>query len=127
MTGHRPSDGFIKSSFSEGGGNCVEVRRRQDEQAVYIRDSKYRRDGRNRLDLEPIIEMPAAAWDTFEALVLRRTVVEQFPGTPDIEYIVDGTVLRGADGTTLKFTSGEWDAFRAGLAEAEFYPRSAAA
>ncbi|WP_159848678.1 DUF397 domain-containing protein [Nocardia sp. CY41] len=128
MTGHRPLDGYIKSSYSDGGGQCVLVRRFEGEQSVFIRDTKYLRDPRNRPEEEPIIEMPAEAWNSFEALVLGASTGEAVPGLPEVEFTDRGhTLLRGADGTTLEFTGDEWIAFRAGVIEREFEPQAAAA
>ncbi|WP_280247416.1 MULTISPECIES: DUF397 domain-containing protein [Nocardia] len=128
MTGHRPLDGYIKSSYSDGGGQCVLIRRFEGEQSVFIRDTKYLRDPRNRPEDEPIIEMPAEAWSSFEALVLGASAGQPVPGQPDIEFIDRGHILlRGADGTTLQFTEEEWMAFRAGLEQREFEPQLAAA
>ena len=128
MTRDRPSDGYVKSSFSEGGGNCVLVRRREHEPSIFFRDSKYLRDVDNRPEDEPIVEMPAAAWDVFEASVLNRTAPGLACGCPGVERSVDGeVVLRGVDGTTLRFTAGEWTAFRSALAIGEFRLEATAA
>ncbi|MGY4102057.1 DUF397 domain-containing protein [Nocardia sp. R16R-3T] len=127
MTG-RPTDGYVKSSYSDSGGNCVLVRRIEGDPNVFIRDSKFGRGLGNQPEDEPIIEMPAAAWATFEALVLGRTITEAAVGCPEIQHAADnGTVLRGTDHTTLAFTGDEWSAFRAGLVGREFEPRKAAA
>lgn len=128
MAPNRPTDGYIKASLSDGGGQCVLVRRLEGEASVFIRDSKYRRDSRNRPDLEPIIEMPATAWPIFEARVLDRTVATDMEGAPVVEFMDRGAVvLRAPDGTVLEFTSSEWGAFRDGLTRGEFASRQVAA
>ncbi|MEV0299077.1 DUF397 domain-containing protein [Nocardia sp. NPDC050710] len=129
MTGQRPLDGYRTPSASDGGGQCVRVRRIEGAESVFIRDSKYQRDPRNRAEQEPIIEMPSGAWDDFEAMALNQDVgAETGTGQPSIEHTAErGVVLRGADGTTLEFTEGEWSAFRDGLLNGEFEPWSIAA
>lgn len=128
MTGHRPRDGYTKSSYSDGGGNCVLIRRKHGESSIFIRDTKYLRDQRNHPEDEPIIEMPAEAWDSFESLVLGRGGSDAAHGRPDVEFINDGhTRIRGADGVTLEFTPDEWFAFRIALAGKEFEPQLTAA
>ncbi len=121
MTPRRPRDGYVKSSFSEGGGQCVLVRRREHDSSVFLRDSKYARNPRNQPENEPIIEMPATAWAPFvaQALGLSGDVVADCPA---IEFVPEreDVVLRGNDGTTLVFTRDEWEAFRAGLLNGEF-------
>lgn len=127
-TGQRPYEGYVKSSFSDGGGQCVLVRRYEGEQRVFIRDSKYQRNPRNRPEEEPIVEMPASAWDAFQGLVLGQATTTVVAGHPEIEHATDGgVVLRGVNGTTVEFTQGEWVAFRAGVAAGEFGARPAAA
>ncbi|PXX53974.1 uncharacterized protein DUF397 [Nocardia tenerifensis] len=127
-TGHLPLDGYVKASLSDGGGNCVLVRRRTGEQAVFIRDSKYLRDPHNRPEVEPVIEMPSAAWAGFQSTVLEGAPTSPDSGQPTLEEVGDGgVILRGTDGTRLAFTAEEWSAFRAGLARGEFEPRPIAA
>ncbi|WP_212761199.1 DUF397 domain-containing protein [Nocardia uniformis] len=128
MTERRPRDGYVKSSFSEGGGQCVLVRRQADDPNIFLRDSKYERNPRNRPEDEPIIEMPATAWATFAALVLNPTD-QLVVAAPEVEFTPEGggVVLRGNDGATLIFTTDEWEAFRAGLAAGEFERRAEAA
>ncbi|MBF6271112.1 DUF397 domain-containing protein [Nocardia farcinica] len=128
MTGHRPLDGYVKASASDGGGNCVLVRRKSGEELIFIRDSKYGRDPRNRPEDEPVVEMPASAWEGLRAAALGDTTSPAVPGQPVLEETVDGGMaLHGADGTRLTFTAAEWSAFKAGLAAGEFEPRQVAA
>ncbi|MRH92881.1 DUF397 domain-containing protein [Nocardia sp. SYP-A9097] len=128
VTGRRPRDGYVKSSFSDGGGQCVLVRRKEGDASVFLRDSKYQRNLRNRAEDEPIIELPEAVWLAFEDLVLNRVSDAAIADFLAMEYADDGsTVLRGPDGTMLLFTEAEWSAFRAGLAGGEFEPRTVAA
>ncbi|MBF6216227.1 MULTISPECIES: DUF397 domain-containing protein [Nocardia] len=127
MTTQQPLDGYVKSSYSDGGGQCVEVRRYLGQPEIHIRDSKFRRDPRNRHRREPIICMPATAWPSFEDAVLGRRVDSPALGQPDVEQHPDhGVTLRDANGTTLTFTPEEWTAFVLGLRAGEFAPRTAA-
>lgn len=126
MTERRPRDGYVKSSFSEGGGQCVLVRRQEGDPSIFLRDSKYERNPRNQPEDEPIIEMPATAWTSFAALAL-DSAHEVVAGCPNVELNGGGVVLRGIGGTALMFTAYEWDAFRAGLINGEFEPRTSAA
>ncbi|NKY48909.1 DUF397 domain-containing protein [Nocardia vermiculata] len=64
MTGDRPRDGYVKSSFSEGGGNCVEVAF-FDNGTVGVRDSKDRSG--------PVLRFTPTEWDAF-VRGLRTTV-----------------------------------------------------
>jgi hypothetical protein len=50
-------DGWFTSSYTNGGGSCVEVKFGRD--AILLRDSKDRRADR------PIIAVGSAAWRTF--------------------------------------------------------------
>lgn len=125
---HRPLDGYVKSSASDGGGQCVLVRRKPGEESIFIRDSKFARDSRNRPEHEPVIEMPASAWVSFRTAVLCGDMGSAGAGHPSIEELHGGeVVLRGADGTALAFTPEEWAAFRTGLAAGEFDSQPAAA
>ncbi|NEB41397.1 DUF397 domain-containing protein [Streptomyces sp. SID14515] len=54
---------FVKSSYSSGNGECVEVARNVPR-AVAVRDSK-RLDG-------PVLVLAPAAWDAFTADLRRR-------------------------------------------------------
>lgn len=55
-------EGWIKSSYSNASGSCVEVKNSRD--MVSIRDGKDRRPG------QPTINFAAKEWDTFlEAIV----------------------------------------------------------
>ncbi|MFF0489772.1 DUF397 domain-containing protein [Nocardia sp. NPDC004068] len=126
VTRCRPLDGYVKSSASDGGGQCVLIRRKPNEKSVYIRDSKYLRVPGNPPEDEPIIEMPATAWDSLQAVVLGRGS-DRLVGQPEIEQSDNGVILRGVDGTTLAFTSEEWTAFKMGLLAGEFEPSAMAA
>lgn len=128
MTGHRPLDGYVKATASDGGGNCVLVRRKSGEEFIFIRDSKYGRDPQNRPEAEPVIMMPAAAWDGLQAAVLGNGSDRATPGQPQFEEAADGGMaLRGSDGTKLFFTAAERIAFTAGLVAGEFEPQPIAA
>ncbi|AHH20601.1 hypothetical protein NONO_c58240 [Nocardia nova SH22a] len=109
---------WFKSSFSGSEHTCVEVRFAGD--LVLVRDSKYLRDASNDPAAQPVIEVAAELWQVFLDLA---TGVEQgvFDGVPSVEVKGDGrVVLRAEDGTVLAYTSGEWDAFIAGIRSAEF-------
>ncbi|MFE9486260.1 DUF397 domain-containing protein [Streptomyces sp. NPDC006641] len=54
---------FVKSSYSSGNGECVEVAR-NIPRTVAVRDSK-RPDG-------PLLVLAPAAWDTFTAYLRRQ-------------------------------------------------------
>ncbi|WP_280404565.1 DUF397 domain-containing protein [Nocardia brasiliensis] len=124
MTGRRPTEGYVKSPFSDQGGQCVLIRRVEGDLSVFIRDSKYQRNPHNRPEDEPIIEMPSTAWTAFEDAVLKRRNVVPAAGQPGIEELgTEGVALHGTDGATLIFTPGEWAAFQAGLVAREFEPR----
>lgn len=113
---YRPeSTGWFTSTRTNNGNQCVEVR--FDGAAVLIRDSKFRRNPEHRLDDEPVITVTAPEWMTFLAAVLGRhsdrTALSWETG-PD-----GHTALRHGE-TTLVYTPGEWEAFRAGAADGEF-------
>ncbi|MFF1464158.1 DUF397 domain-containing protein [Streptomyces sp. NPDC058330] len=55
---------FVKSSYSSGNGECVEVAR-NIPRTVAVRDSK-RREG-------PVITLVPAAWDAFTAELRRQS------------------------------------------------------
>lgn len=50
-----------KSSYSMGGGNCVEIAHRLDEKVVAVRDSKDRSG--------PVLTFPEHEWAAFVAAV----------------------------------------------------------
>jgi len=109
---------WFKSSASNGGGTCVEVRFHGHR--VSIRDSKYRRDPAHDPHREPIITITAERWTAF---------LDDLTGHPtrgtDAALIVasspDGSLLHAANqGTTLRFTHAEWQAFLAGVHAHEF-------
>ncbi|MEU2034940.1 DUF397 domain-containing protein [Nocardia amamiensis] len=107
-----------KSSYSSGEGQCVEVR--FDTAAVYIRDSKYLRDPSNDPAAQPAIAIEANSWPVF-LTVAAGSVPDLVDHIPSIERTKDGgTVVRATDGTTLHYTSAEWDAFVAGIRAGEF-------
>ncbi|MFI9009270.1 DUF397 domain-containing protein [Actinosynnema sp. NPDC053489] len=118
---HTPSAtarGWFKSSFSTASGDCVEVR--FDGDSVLVRDTKDRGSG-------PVITVDAPRWDDF----LRRLQA----GSPDADGALavlpaprGGVVLRAShDGTSLRYTRGEWEMFLRGVRAGEFRHSTAVA
>jgi hypothetical protein len=95
-----------KSRYSGQGANCVEVA--PTNEGVLVRDTKDQGNG-------PVIPFTTAEWAEF-----LREVRQAIPSAI-IETRPDGTHLRSA-GTTLRFTTGEWTAFREGVIDGEFDP-----
>ncbi|MGW1147435.1 DUF397 domain-containing protein [Streptomyces sp. NPDC002454] len=54
----KSADGWVKSTYSDGGANCVETRRRDD--VVQFRDSKRGESG-------PAVSMCGPGWSAFVA------------------------------------------------------------
>ncbi|WP_280275125.1 DUF397 domain-containing protein [Nocardia wallacei] len=117
-TVNSPRHGWFKSSKSNDGPNCVEVR--FDGDFVHLRDSKYLRDPANDPAAQPLITLKAEYWDSF----LAAAAVDKADARSDQPVILrhpTGQVsVRAQDGTTLTFTADEWDAFTAGVREGEF-------
>lgn len=115
----RAEGGWLKSSFSNGSGACLEVL--FDSRTVSIRDSKYRRIPANDPSAEPIITIPIDAWTTFLDETRRITPANR-NGALSAEHAADGTTtLRSvADGTVLVYTPAEWSAYVAGVHANEF-------
>ncbi|MFI6309770.1 DUF397 domain-containing protein [Nocardia fusca] len=114
--------GFFKSSYSNDGPSCVEVRFHGDR--VLIRDSKQNHEYTDVPTSQPTIAVPTARWASFLDLVLSSR-----SGTVDtLAVAIDGddrAELTGADTSgktaTLRYTADEWDAFRKGVADGEFH------
>ena len=105
---------WFKSSFSDNGPQCVEVRFDQD--TVLIRDSKYQ----GNPAVQPIITITRSSWRAFLDTVAGREA-ETWRGLPTITSDAeDNTILQALDGTTLTYTAGEWHAFKAGIGIGEF-------
>ncbi|WP_280425310.1 DUF397 domain-containing protein [Nocardia carnea] len=115
-----PRSGWFKSSKSNDGPACVEVK--FDADRVHIRDSKYRRDPANNLADEPIISIDATSWQSFLDYVASGREQSPHGDLPAIEYRPDGAVVLRAPspGPTLAFTPQEWSAFVAGVGAREF-------
>ncbi|MFE3446888.1 DUF397 domain-containing protein [Nocardia sp. NPDC059180] len=110
--------GFFKSSHSNDGPACVEVK--FDGDRVLIRDSKQTTDYADAPALQPTIILPAAHWAAFlDAAALRApAAVDEVVA---IEPVRDnGVTLRANDGTALTYTAREWDAFTSGIEAGEF-------
>lgn len=56
---------WFKSSYSDGGGCCVEVK--LDGGNIHVRDSKFRRDSSNAAAPEPTLAYTPAEWRAFVA------------------------------------------------------------
>ncbi|WP_280439882.1 DUF397 domain-containing protein [Nocardia cyriacigeorgica] len=110
--------GWRKSTYSQDGGACVEVR--FDGDTVFIRDSKYLRDEANDPAAQPTIAVPRESWAAFLDSALGNGVVAA-PGIPVVERRADGSVsLHGENGVTLTYTPTEWAAYTAGVRRDEF-------
>lgn len=101
--------GWVKSAYSDHGNACVEWQFVGEQ--VLIRDSKYQ----GGEDVRPIITVPTDAWDIFLAIATDdRYDSDATPGLPIITFDITSaeTSLIDTGGTTLTFTTPEWDAFR---------------
>jgi hypothetical protein len=117
MISHRSHDqlAWRTSSFSSNGANCVEVLEADGE--TWLRDTKDRTGG--------TVHLSATQWSSF--------VTEVADDTPSVNGALvvrpdtagGREVVELASGTTLRFTPGEWSAFRSGVLAGEF-DRSAA-
>ncbi|WP_171050032.1 DUF397 domain-containing protein [Nocardia cyriacigeorgica] len=110
--------GFFKSSHSNDGPACVEVK--FDGNWVRVRDSKQTREYASAPAMQPTISLPAAHWAAFldAAVLCGPAVVDE---VVTIEPARDnGMTLRSPDGTALTYTSHEWDAFTSGIEAGEF-------
>ncbi|WP_280199832.1 DUF397 domain-containing protein [Nocardia cyriacigeorgica] len=110
--------GFFKSSHSNDGPACVEVK--FDGDRVLIRDSKQTSEYVNAPTRQPTIALPAAHWTAFLSAAVQR-------GPMSIAEVVviepardNGVTLHAPDNTTLTYTAGEWDAFVSGIEGGEF-------
>ncbi|MFC6011615.1 DUF397 domain-containing protein [Nocardia lasii] len=109
---HPADNGWFTSSYSNNGNQCVEVR--FTENAVQIRDSKFRRT--QATAPQPVITVPIPVWMAFLA-ALRTT-------TPHPTLIAtttpDGSTTLHHNRVTLHFTAPEWTAFLSGVHADEF-------
>ncbi|WP_280507055.1 DUF397 domain-containing protein [Nocardia flavorosea] len=115
-----PRSGWFKSSKSNDGPACVEVK--FDADRVQIRDSKYRRDPANNPADAPTISIDANQWQSFLDYVASGRKQTPNDDCPAIEYGPDGAVVLRAPspGPALAFTPQEWSAFVAGVGAQEF-------
>ncbi|WP_153407482.1 DUF397 domain-containing protein [Nocardia macrotermitis] len=114
------SFGWYKSSFSRDTSNCVEILR--DAEAVLIRDSKYQGDPAE----QPILSVRTTAWAKFLTAVTLGESITVTTDLPAIEYEAStGETILRADDVALTYTSGEWEAFIAGIRAGEFSPLAA--
>lgn len=107
---------WFKSSFSNDGPNCVEVR--IDSSEVHIRDSKYLRDPANLPANQPTISVPVSTWEAFLTAVLSPE--DGAHTSVEIDRISTGGAVLRTDEVSLRFTAAEWTAFVAGVANCEF-------
>lgn len=116
MPRYRPESGYTKSSFSEGGGNCVEVKFANE--CVLIRDSKYS----GPADEQPTLSIPVASWPMFLDLVLNAESGSLDSGVAIVVH-PDGSATATTVDVKLDYTPGEWEAFTKGVANGQFSPR----
>lgn len=115
MTG-TPAQYWFKATASSSSSSCVEVS--FTPTGVQVRDSKYQRDARNDVALQPIITLAHEHWTAFLAAVENPTA--RHHGLPTITCNSDGGASISDGRTTLTYTAAEWDAFRAGVQAGEF-------
>ena len=98
------------SSYSGNGQECVEVA--SSATGVLLRDTKDHGTG-------PVVSFTAAQWTRF--LDETHSGDLSANGAVVVTHTAAGTEVRAADGdTTLRFTPGEWTAFRNGVRDQEF-------
>ncbi|WP_280489277.1 DUF397 domain-containing protein [Nocardia carnea] len=112
---------FFKSSYSNDGPSCVEVKFLGD--SVLIRDSKQNNDYTDAPTTQPTIAIPTAWWTAFLDLVLSSQ--PGAVGAVMVSLNADGSAeLAAADNAseivTLRYTADEWEAFGKGVADGEF-------
>lgn len=117
-TVNSPRHGWFKSSKSNDGPNCVEVR--FDGDLVHLRDSKYLRDPANDPATQPLITLKAEDWDSFLTAAAADEVNARNDQPAILRHPTGQVSVRAQDGTTLTFTADEWDAFTAGVRDGEF-------
>ncbi|WP_039803371.1 DUF397 domain-containing protein [Nocardia araoensis] len=115
ITARPARTGWFTSTRSNNGNQCVEVR--FDDDAVLIRDSKYRRDPANRPAEEPVITVTAAEWSAFLDAVRTRG---RSNGELCAHPAADGHTALRHGGVTLVYTPEEWNAFLLGAHDGEF-------
>ncbi|MEU6579378.1 DUF397 domain-containing protein [Nocardia sp. NPDC046763] len=104
---------WFKSSYSQGGSDCVEVAHRTDR--VLIRDSKYTGPSHD----QPTLAIAPELWPAFLDLVLSGNS-GQLGDHLSVTISAGGATLTNPHGTTLDYTPAEWSAFNKGIANAEF-------
>lgn len=113
-----PPSGWFKSTFSDHGNACVEVRFTPG--AVLIRDSKYSRDPNNDPATQPVITVPLTLWPSFLDRALGYTTPDA-TDLPTVERHLDGSAtLLSGKGIRLEYTAPEWQAYTAGIQAGEF-------
>ncbi|WP_216915942.1 DUF397 domain-containing protein [Nocardia noduli] len=110
---------WFKSTFSTGTSSCVEIA--VTPEARLIRDSKYLRDPNNSPAQQPTIRVAIGQWAQFLSAVEKHDTAGT-AGLPRIRYQPDGGASLSDGETTLQYTTGEWEAFHAGVVAGEFEP-----
>ncbi|WP_025353445.1 DUF397 domain-containing protein [Nocardia nova] len=109
--------GWFKSSRSNDGTNCVEIK--FTDHRVLVRDSKFLRDPANDPQAQPIIAVPADLWSRVLDLALSSKSGSVDDALTLTVHSDDSATLRGGN-TELVYTPAEWDAFVKGVADGEF-------
>jgi len=117
VAGQAVSREWVISTYSNGHG-CVEVK--FGRAAVFIRDTKYRRDADHDPSAQPMITVPIFLWKAFLDNAGGRSA-----GIPSASFWIDrtplgGAILRSVNGTVLNFTPFEWTSFLQGVHAGEF-------
>ncbi|MET8423823.1 DUF397 domain-containing protein [Nocardia sp. NPDC004860] len=105
---------WFKSSYSQGGSDCVEVAHRTEH--VLLRDSKYAGPSHD----QPVLAIAPELWPALLDLVLSGNsgrIGDQLSVTVSA---AGGATLTNPHGTALDYTPAEWSAFTKGVANAEF-------
>lgn len=107
-----PPSGWFTSSYSNGDYNSTCVQAYFDGELTHLADSKNHGAG-------PVIVLTGTQWDVFLAETLGAA--PSADAGVRISLLADGgRAVTAADGAELRFTTAEWAAFHAGVADGEF-------